>query len=62
MKKFTVRLDEDLSQLFTNIKNRNFYNLSAIVREALKEKLSVFLRQDNREEQPALEKGASHVF
>lgn len=45
--KFTVRLDEELSKLLSEIKNKNLYNLSAIVRQALREKLVDFIRIDN---------------
>ena len=47
MTKITVRLDEELSQLLSEIKNKNLYNLSAFVRQALKEKLVDFSYIDN---------------
>ena len=42
MKKITVRLDEELSKLLSELKNKNLYNLSALVRQALRKKLVDF--------------------
>lgn len=47
MKKFTVRLDDELSKLFSELKNKNLYNLSALVRQALRKKLVDFSTLDN---------------
>lgn len=57
MKKFTVRLDEELSKLLTSIKNKNLYNLSALVRQALREKLGVYVSIDNSSQHGFLGKG-----
>ena len=57
MKKITVRLDEELSKLFSELKNKNLYNLSALVRQALKEKLVDFLYIDNSGTGRGVEKG-----
>ena len=47
MKKITVRLDEELSKLLSDIQNKHLYNLSAFVRQALREKLIDFIYIDN---------------
>ena len=47
MKKITVRLDEELSKLLSELKNKNLYNLSALVRQALRKKLVDFSTLDN---------------
>ena len=60
MKKFTIRLDEELSQLFSNIRNKNCYNLSALARKVLKERLSAFISIDNSSEQGVLQKGTNN--
>ena len=57
MKKFTVRLDDELSKLFSELKNKNIYNLSALVRQALREKLVDFLDIDNSNKVRRVEKG-----
>lgn len=55
-KKFTVRLDEELSKLLSEIKNKHLYNLSALVRQALREKLVDFSSLDNSGKGRELEK------
>lgn len=57
MKKFTVRLDEELQQLLSQIKNKGLYNLSALVRQALREKLGVYVSIDNSSQHGFLGKG-----
>ncbi len=57
MRKFTVRLDEELSKLLSDIQNKNLYNLSALVRQALREKLVDFLDIDNSNKVRRVEKG-----
>ena len=57
MKKFTVRLDEELSKLLSELKNKNLYNLSAIVRQALRDKLVDFIHIDNSGIGREVEKG-----
>ena len=47
IKRFTVRLDEELSGLLSYIKDMNVYNLSALAREALRDKLSTYINIDN---------------
>lgn len=47
MKKITVRLDRELSKLLSDIQNKHLYNLSALVRQALREKLCNFISLDN---------------
>ena len=47
MKKITVRLDEELSKPLSELKNKNLYNLSALVRQALRKKLVDFSTLDN---------------
>ena len=54
--RITIRLNEELQQLITEIKNKGLYNLSAIVRQALKDKLSVLLLLDNSSTHVLLEK------
>ena len=36
--RITVRLDEELSKLLSQIQNKNIFNLSGLIREALKTK------------------------
>ena len=57
MKKFTVRLDEELQQLLSQIKNKGLYNLSALVRQALREKLGAYISIDNSSQHGFLGKG-----
>ena len=57
IKKFTVRLDEELQQLLSQIKNKGLYNLSALVRQALREKLGVYVSIDNSSQHGSLQKG-----
>ena len=57
IKKFTVRLDEELQQLLSQIKNKGLYNLSALVRQALREKLGVYVSIDNSSQHGFLGKG-----
>ena len=57
MTKITVRLDEELSQLLSEIKNKNLYNLSALVRQALREKLGAYISIDNSSKHGFLGKG-----
>ena len=57
MTKITVRLDEELSQLLSEIKNKNLYNLSALVRQVLREKLVDFIPLDNSGRGREVEKG-----
>ena len=45
--RITIRLNDELQQLITEIKNKGLYNLSALVRQALKDKLVVLLHIDN---------------
>ena len=56
MRKLTVRLDEELSKLISDIKSKNLYNLSAFVRQVLKEKLSKLIDIDNSGQLRGLEK------
>ena len=57
MKKFTVRLDEELSKLLSDIQNKHLYNLSALVRQALREKLCNLISLDNSGKGRGVEKG-----
>lgn len=54
--RITIRLDEELQHLILKIKNKGLYNLSALVRQALKDKLSVFSYIDNSSQLIPLEK------
>ncbi len=54
--RITIRLNEELQQLFSQIKNKGIYNLSALVRQALMDKLSILLCIDNSSQHGYLEK------
>lgn len=54
--RITIRLDEELQLLILKIKNKGLYNLSALVRQALKDKLSVLSYIDNSSQLIPLEK------
>ena len=54
--RITVRLDEELSKLLSQIQNKNIYNLSGLIREALKTKLNDFINVDNSGDLRSLEK------
>ncbi len=54
--RITVRLDEDLSLLLSRIQKKQIFNISAIVRDALREKLLIFFDIDNSSQVNALEK------
>ena len=54
--RITVRLDEELSKLLSQIQNKNIFNLSGLIREALKTKLNDFINVDNSGDLRSLEK------
>ena len=54
--RITVRLDEELSKLLSQIQNKNIFNLSGLIREALKTKLNDFINVDNGGDLRSLEK------
>lgn len=54
--RITVRLDEELSKLLSQIQNKSIFNLSGLIREALKAKLNDFINVDNSGDQRSLEK------
>ncbi|MCM1264841.1 MAG: ribbon-helix-helix protein, CopG family [Candidatus Gastranaerophilales bacterium] len=54
--RITVRLDEELSKLLSQIQNKSIFNLSGLIREALKAKLNDFINIDNSEDLGSLEK------
>ncbi len=54
--RITIRLDEELQHLILKIKNKGLYNLSALLRQALKDKLSVLSYIDNSSQLIPLEK------
>lgn len=54
--RITVRLDEELSKLLSQIQNKNIFNLSSLIREALKTKLNDFINVDNSGDLRSLEK------
>ena len=60
-KKITFRLDDELRELLNNIPNLSLYNLSGLTREALKAKLSNFLRMDNNESTNSQRKENNHL-
>lgn len=55
--RITIRLNEELQQLLSKIRNKGIYNLSALVREALRDKLGVLLSIDNSSQHGFLGKG-----
>ncbi len=54
--RITVRLDEELSKLLSQIQNKSIFNLSGLIREALKAKLNDFINVDNSGDLRSLEK------
>ena len=46
-RRITVRIDEGITQLLANIDTGRIVNLSALVREALRDKLSTLTSIDN---------------
>ena len=54
--RITVRLDEELSKLLSQIQNKNIFNLSGLISEALKTKLNDFINVDNSGDLRSLEK------
>lgn len=54
--RITVRLDEELSKLLSQIQNKSIFNLSGLIREALKTKLNDFINVDNSGDMRSLEK------
>lgn len=60
-KKITFRLDDELRDLLNKVPNLGLYNLSVLTREALKLKLSNFLRMDNNESTNSQRKENNHL-
>lgn len=54
--RITVRLDEELSKLLSQIQNKSIFNLSGLIREALKAKLNDFINIDNSGDLRSLKK------
>lgn len=54
--RITVRLDEELTKLLAQIQNKNIFNLSGLIREALRAKLNDFKGIDNSGDLKELEK------
>lgn len=57
IQRITVRLDEDLTNLITSIKEKDIYNLSALTREALRDSLMrILINIDNSGQTEELKK------
>ena len=56
-KRITFRLDKELEDLLGKLPHRLFYNLSVLVREALRTKVAEMINIDNSSHITPLEKG-----
>lgn len=54
--RITVRLDEELSKLLSQVQKKSIFNMSGLIREALKTKLNDFICIDNSGDLRSLEK------
>lgn len=59
-KRITFRTDEELDNLIDNFTNKDLFNLSALIREALKERISEMIDIDNSSQYTSLEKGETN--
>ena len=59
-KRISIRLDDELNELFIRLEGLNLINISKLVREAIKEYLKKYI--DNSVECTLLEKGMKNVF
>lgn len=57
IQRITVRLNEELSNLITSVKEKDIYNLSALTREALRDRLMrILINIDNSGQTEELKK------
>lgn len=56
-RRITFRLDKELEDLLSKLPNKLFYNLSVLVREALRTKVAEMINIDNSSHITSLEKG-----